>query len=75
MHPPSVFAQALRGMVRGYQVSLGQVLPPACRFQPSCSQYALIALERYGAARGSWMTLRRLCRCHPLNPGGFDPVP
>ena len=68
-------AAALRSLVRGYQLSLGLLLPPACRFQPSCSSYALEALQKHGAARGSWLATRRICRCHPLNAGGFDPVP
>lgn len=71
----SPMAAALRGLVRGYQLSLGLLLPPACRFQPSCSSYALEALQKHGAARGSWLATRRICRCHPLNAGGFDPVP
>ena len=62
-------------LVRAYQRFLSPVLPPACRFTPSCSAYAVTALERYGAARGTWMALRRLARCHPWNPGGYDPVP
>ena len=62
-------------LVRAYQRLLSPVLPPACRFTPSCSAYAVTALERYGAARGTWMALRRLARCHPWNPGGYDPVP
>lgn len=62
-------------LVRGYQVSLGQLLPPACRYYPSCSVYAIEALERHGAWRGSWLALRRIGRCHPFRSGGFDPVP
>lgn len=65
----------LVALVRGYQLSLGLILPPACRFQPSCSAYALEALHRHGALRGTGLAVRRICRCHPLNAGGFDPVP
>ena len=60
--------------IRFYQYTLSRLLPPACRFWPSCSRYAYEAIDRYGARRGAWMTLRRLARCHPLNPGGYDPV-
>ena len=62
-------------LVRGYQVSLGHLLPTACRYYPSCSVYAIEALERHGAWCGGWLTLRRLGRCHPFRAGGFDPVP
>lgn len=62
-------------LVRGYQVSLGPLLPAACRYYPSCSAYAIEALERHGALRGSWLALRRIGRCHPFRPGGYDPVP
>jgi putative membrane protein insertion efficiency factor len=62
-------------LVRGYQVVLGPMLPMACRFYPSCSVYAIEALERHGALKGSWLTVRRLARCHPFHPGGYDPVP
>ncbi len=65
----------LIGLVRFYQRGISRWLPPRCRFYPSCSSYAIEALEKYGAAEGSWLTARRLCRCHPLNPGGYDPVP
>ena len=62
-------------LVRGYQVSLSPLLPAACRYYPSCSAYAIQALERHGAIRGSWMAIRRIARCNPFRPGGFDPVP
>lgn len=62
-------------LVRGYQVGISPWLPPACRFTPSCSQYAIEALRRYGALKGSWLAARRLLRCHPFRPGGYDPVP
>lgn len=61
--------------VRAYQVGLGPLLPASCRYYPTCSAYAIEALERHGAVRGSWLTIRRLLRCHPFRPGGFDPVP
>ena len=61
--------------VRGYQVSIGQLLPPACRYYPSCSVYAIEALERHGAWRGGVLALRRIGRCHPFRAGGYDPVP
>ena len=62
-------------LVRGYQVSLGQLLPPACRYYPSCSAYAIEALERHGALRGGMLSIKRILRCHPFRPGGYDPVP
>jgi len=61
--------------VRAYQVTLGHLLPAACRYYPSCSAYAIEALERHGALHGSWLALRRIGRCHPFRPGGYDPVP
>lgn len=65
----------LRFVVRGYRWFVSPMLPPACRFSPSCSEYAEEALERYGAWRGSWLAAGRLCRCGPWHPGGHDPVP
>jgi uncharacterized protein len=62
-------------IARGWQRGPSRVLPPSCRFQPSCSAYAITALERYGALRGSWMAARRLLRCHPWGGSGPDPVP
>lgn len=65
----------LLGMVRAYRYFLSPMLPPACRFVPSCSEYAVEALEKHGAWRGGYLSARRVCRCHPWHPGGFDPVP
>ncbi len=67
--------QALTGAIRGYQLLLRPMLGPHCRFYPSCSDYAREAIERHGAARGSWLAAKRVCRCHPYHPGGYDPVP
>ena len=61
--------------VRAYQYALRPMLGANCRFYPSCSDYAREAIERHGALTGSWLATRRLCRCHPYHPGGFDPVP
>jgi putative membrane protein insertion efficiency factor len=72
---PTLAARVLIVPVNGYRRFISPLLPPSCRFAPSCSQYALEALQRHGAARGLWLTVRRLARCHPFNPGGYDPVP
>lgn len=67
-----------RGLVmllRVYKAVISPALPPACRFTPTCSEYALQAIERYGALRGTWLAVRRLARCHPFHPGGVDAVP
>ena len=62
------------GALRGYKILISPLLPSACRFYPTCSDYMREAVERYGAARGVWLGLRRLVKCHPFHPGGFDPV-
>ena len=67
--------QLLRAAVRLYQWCVSPLLPQACRFYPSCSQYAEEALARHGAWRGGWLAARRLCRCGPWHAGGYDPVP
>ena len=70
-----MIATPLRLAIRGYRYFVSPLLGPACRFHPSCSQYAEQALERYGLFRGGWLAARRICRCGPWHPGGFDPVP
>ncbi|MCL2190979.1 MAG: membrane protein insertion efficiency factor YidD [Treponema sp.] len=62
-------------VVRFYQYAISPYLPPSCRFYPSCSAYAIEAIERYGVPRGSLLALKRILRCHPFCAGGFDPVP
>ena len=62
-------------LVRAWQILLSPLLGSSCRFQPSCSQYAVEALSRHGAARGGWLAARRITRCHPFHAGGLDPVP
>lgn len=71
----STLARLLLAAVRAYQRWISPLRPPACRFSPSCSAYAVTALERHGALRGGWLATRRLLRCGPWHPGGHDPVP
>jgi hypothetical protein len=71
MSAGSVAAQ----IVRGYQLTIRPLLPAACRFTPSCSEYAREALDAHGLIWGAWLAVRRLSRCHPWNPGGYDPPP
>ena len=63
------------GVIRLWQSTISQALPPSCRFTPSCSQYGYEAITKYGILKGGWLTVKRISRCHPLNPGGYDPVP
>lgn len=67
--------QIVMALIRGYQRFLSPLLASNCRFHPTCSQYALEAVERYGALKGLWLGAKRIGRCHPFNPGGYDPVP
>ena len=62
-------------LIRAYQRTFSRVLPPSCRFVPSCSEYGYQAIQKYGVLRGGWLAIKRVARCHPLNPGGYDPVP
>ncbi len=72
--PPEWPRRFLAGVIRLYQIVLSPVLPPSCRYTPTCSHYAREAILRFGAARGSWMAVKRVLRCHPFHPGGYDPV-
>ena len=65
----------LIALVRFYRSAISPYRTPCCRFTPTCSQYALEALEKYGALKGTWLTLKRLSKCHPFHKGGYDPVP
>ncbi|MBP7686652.1 MAG: membrane protein insertion efficiency factor YidD [Thermoflexales bacterium] len=62
-------------LIKVWQRTFSQVLPPSCRFTPSCSHYGVEAIQKYGALKGGWLTIKRIGRCHPFNPGGYDPVP
>jgi len=72
---PSAAARVLMALITGYRRFISPLLSPRCRFAPSCSAYALEAVREHGALRGTWLAARRIGRCHPFNPGGFDPVP
>ncbi|MCM3692015.1 membrane protein insertion efficiency factor YidD [Neobacillus niacini] len=62
-------------IIRFYQVAISPIKPPSCRFYPTCSHYGLEAVQRFGALKGGWLTLKRILKCHPFHPGGIDPVP
>ncbi len=72
-HLPKIIAMA---MIRLYQLTISRILPPGtCRFYPTCSQYGYEAIEKYGLLHGGWMAFKRILRCQPFHPGGYDPVP
>ncbi len=67
--------KVLIGLIRFYQKFISPLKPPSCRFYPTCSHYGIEAIRRFGAVKGSWLTIKRILKCHPLHPGGIDPVP
>ena len=67
--------KALLLMIKFYRNIISPLKPPSCRYIPTCSEYAMIAVERYGARRGGWLAIKRILRCHPFHKGGYDPVP
>ena len=71
----SLLVQPLRWLIRGYQIAISPMLGNRCRFFPSCSEYAIEALEKHGMPKGGWLGVRRIGRCHPWHAGGYDPVP
>jgi putative membrane protein insertion efficiency factor len=70
-----MLAKLLILIARAWQIGPSAILPPSCRYQPTCSTYAIVALRRYGALRGGWLALKRIARCHPWGGHGYDPVP
>lgn len=68
-------ARVLLALIRGYQRYVSPLLPDSCIYSPTCSQYAVEAIAKYGAAKGSWLAFRRILRCNPFHRGGYDPVP
>lgn len=70
-----MLARAMIAAIRFYRKGISPLKPPVCRFYPTCSEYGLEAVERYGAARGGWLLVKRIARCQPFCKGGFDPVP
>jgi hypothetical protein len=72
---PGVIAATMVTALTAYHRWISPMLGPACRFEPSCSRYAAEAIRQYGAARGGWLAMKRIARCHPYHQGGFDPVP
>jgi len=70
-----IFTQLFIGIIRVYQKIISPLLPPTCRFTPTCSDYGIEALQKYGAIKGGWLTLKRILSCHPFGRSGYDPVP
>lgn len=73
--PDNIGQRILIGAIRFYQMTISRTLPPSCRFYPSCSEYTLQAVTKYGVFKGGWLGVKRISRCHPFHPGGYDPVP
>jgi hypothetical protein len=70
-----LFSLPFLALIKLYQILISPLFPPSCRFYPTCSSYSFEAISKYGPLKGGWLAFRRILRCHPRNPGGFDPVP
>jgi putative membrane protein insertion efficiency factor len=70
----NLMTKMLLGLIRMYQRIISPILGPKCRFRPTCSEYTIQALQKYGCMKGTWLGLKRIARCHPFNPGGYDPL-
>ncbi|QAY66268.1 membrane protein insertion efficiency factor YidD [Paenibacillus protaetiae] len=75
MARPVTVRRIVQSPIHVYRKWISPLKPPTCRFYPTCSAYALEAIEKHGAAKGSWLAAKRIARCHPFHPGGYDPVP
>lgn len=73
-HISDLLKNVLILIIRGYQKFISPMFPPTCRFYPTCSEYCLQAVRKYGPFKGSWLGIKRILRCHPWNPGGYDPL-
>jgi uncharacterized protein len=70
-----MFKKVFLAIIRFYQLIISPLKPPSCRFYPTCSHYGMEAVQRFGALKGGWLTIKRILKCHPFHPGGLDPVP
>ena len=70
-----MLAKLMLGLIQFYRYAISPLIPPRCRYTPTCSQYALEAIQKYGAVKGGWLALKRICRCHPWGGHGHDPLP
>lgn len=70
-----MFKKVFISFIRFYQIAISPLKPPSCRFYPTCSHYGIEAIQRFGAIKGGWLTIKRILKCHPFHPGGLDPVP
>ena len=70
-----MFAKILLGFIRFYQYAISPMIPPRCRYTPTCSQYAVESIQKYGASKGGWLAIKRIVRCNPFGGSGYDPVP
>jgi uncharacterized protein len=70
-----MISKMLVGFIRFYQIFISPLKPPTCRFYPTCSHYGIQAIQRFGPIKGTWLTIKRIVKCHPFHPGGMDPVP